>query len=137
MPPGRKPKPPGEAVTRHKKVFEFVSAPGVGWQHGEVPEVPSGLTAAGERAWVTWFGAWWAAFWQPEDVPALEMTVRLYDGHLAGHVDAGKVVPMLDRYGITPKGRQDLRWQPPKVEPEIVVEDEVEAKREARRSRLA
>jgi hypothetical protein len=26
-----------------------------------------------------WMGAWWAAFWTPEDVPALRTVVRLYD----------------------------------------------------------
>jgi len=94
------------------------------------PRCPAGLTADGQRAWKVWLGSWWAAFYTPDDLPGLELAVKIYDGVCAGHIDIGKAVPILDRYGITPKGRQDLRWaERPSAKPAPAVEpsDEIAA----------
>jgi hypothetical protein len=141
MPRGSKPLPPGEAVDTRKQVHGWKLADGEGWQHGRKPNPPHGLTDAGKKAWRTWLGSWWAVFWTPDDLPGLELTVTQYDRVLQGTVDVSKVVPLLDRYGITPKGRQDLRWAraPEKAQEPSAAgsKDEVAARREARRSKLA
>lgn len=106
---GRRPEAPGTADQRNtKNPWKF--AEGEGWQHGRKPPPPSGLTDAGKKAWRTWLGAWWACFYTPDDLPGLELAVRIYDAALAGHVDVSKAIPLLDRYGITPEGRFKLRW---------------------------
>jgi len=123
MPRGPKPKPAEQKVSRVPLTHEFKEAQPGGWQHGEVPEPPPNLTDAGKAAWSTWFSGWWAAFWKLEDVPGLQLTVLTFDRVHRGDLDVSKAVPLLDRYGITPKGRQDLRWNPPKeapAEPESV-----------------
>ena len=74
MPRGAKPKPPGQAVNRNPKVHEFKHAEAVGWQHGRTPTAPDGLVKASRDAWRAWFGAWWASFWTPADLPALRHT---------------------------------------------------------------
>jgi hypothetical protein len=110
MPPGRKPKPPGQAVTRHKKTHEFVAAPGTGWQHGDPPEPDAEWHSKTKTAWTAWFQGWWASFWSLEDVPGLRLLGDKLDEVNRGALDHTKVVPLMDRYGVTPKGRQDLRW---------------------------
>lgn len=92
------------------------------------------------KAWRMWFEGWWAAFWTPEDVPQLELCIGLFDQVVRGDTSAmTKLQPMLDRYGITPKGQQDLRWAPPAVEHEVDEgrADELEERRAQRRQRLA
>ena len=116
MPRGPKPKPEGAKVTRHAPAHPFKHAQEGGWQHGRRPSPPRGLTDAGKKAWQTWLGSWWAAFYRPEDLPGLELTVTMFDKAMRGDVDVAKAVPLMDRYGITPKGRQDLRWEPPKAD---------------------
>jgi hypothetical protein len=65
-------------------------------------------------AWSTWFKAWFAAHWGPEDLPGLRSLILLYDAvqrhDLTRHAELRL---MMDTYGITPKGQQDRRWQPP------------------------
>ena len=116
MPRGAKPKPEGEKINRNAVVHPFDHAASSGWQHGRRPAPPRGLTDAGRKAWQTWLSGWWAAFYKPEDLPGLELTVLTFDRVQRGELDVAKVIPLLDRYGITPKGRQDLRWLPPKDE---------------------
>jgi hypothetical protein len=99
---------------------EWTPAPGSGWQHGEIPKPPPRLTAAGKDAWATWMAAWFAAHWTPEDLPILRQIVKLYDKAERDEASAAELTQfrqLLDSYGITPKGQQDRRWQPPKVEP--------------------
>lgn len=120
MPRGPKPKPPGEAVNRNPKVHQFKHAEAVGWQHGRVPTAPDGLLKASRDAWRAWFGAWWASFWTPADLPALRQIVNLFDAVERDTEDvrlAAELRQQMDRYGLTPKGRQDLRWEPPKDKP--------------------
>ena len=137
MAPGQKPEPPGSS---DRQRTQWKRPDSDGWQFGSIPRCPNGLTADGQRAWKTWLGSWWAAFYTPDDLPGLELAVKIYDGVCAGHIDIGKAIPILDRYGITPKGRQDLRWaERPSVKPSASVEpsDEIAARRETRKANLA
>lgn len=111
--------PPKEADKRRGRqaVDEWKPAPGVGWQHGEIPRPPTKLTKLARDTWRTWFTAWFAAFWGPEHIPGLVVCIRLYDAVSRGELDrAMQLRQMMDTYGITPKGQQDRRWQPPKAE---------------------
>lgn len=138
MPRGAKPKPPGTTVTRHARTHEWQPAPGKGWQHGEeTPPHPDGLMPQSVVAWELWFQSWWSSYWTPEDLPVLALTIGLYDSVLRNAIGPEKLTPYLDRLGITPKGRQDLRWtervpDAPKAKDEKPT-DEVAA----RRARLA
>jgi hypothetical protein len=63
-------------------------------------------------------GAWFAAFWAPEDLPALRTLVRLYDQVERGEFHRAPELRIeMDTYGITPKGQQDRRWKPPEEKP--------------------
>lgn len=102
---------------------EIQQAPGVGWQHGEVPAPPDGLMPASVDAWDTWLGSWFAAFWSPADVPGLRHMIRLHDQVERGEFQRSTELRMtMDTYGVTPKGQQDRRWKPPKVETPKVAE---------------
>jgi hypothetical protein len=81
-----------------------------------------------------WFKSWWAANWEPSDLPLIEVTIQLYDqvqlafddpfieseGKNGGTVYVPRPNPVtelrqhMDQIGATFKGRQDRRWQPPK-----------------------
>lgn len=113
MPPGRKPKPPGEAVNRNAKAHPYREAPGSSWQYGDVPAPPEGLHEDTVAAWADWFGSWWSSFWTPADLPVLREIVKDFDQVVRGRLDLAKITAQLDRYGITPKGRVDLRWAEP------------------------
>ena len=137
MAPGQKPEPPGSS---DRQRTQWKRPDSDGWQFGKIPTAPRGLTADGQKAWKVWLGSWWAAFYTPDDLPGLELAVKMYDAVCAGHLDVGKAVPLLDRYGITPKGRQDLRWaERPSAKPSAAVEpsDEIAARRETRKANLA
>lgn len=91
--------------------------PDVGWQHGELPTPPDGLKDVSRWAWDSWFKAWFAAHWTPDDLPGLRVVVRLYDEVERGEFTrATELRQMLDNYGITPKGQQERRWTRPKPE---------------------
>lgn len=117
---GANPKPAAERRTRHKPVRgEYASAPGVGWQHGQIPDPPDGLLAASRDAWQTWMRAWFAAHWTPDDLPILRQVVRLFDTIERNDASAAELTQyrqLLDSYGITPKGQQDRRWTRPKAD---------------------
>jgi hypothetical protein len=69
---------------------------------------------ASQTAWSTWFRAWWAAHWTPDDLPALRQLIRLYDQVERGEFQrAAELRLSMDTYGITPKGQQDRRWTRP------------------------
>lgn len=142
MPPGSKPLPQGEAIDQRKTVFKWQLAEHEGWQHGKVPPCPKGLSIHGQKAWKTWMNAWWACFYTPDDLPGLQLLVTLYDKVLLEQIDVTKITPLLDRYGITPKARQDLRWAqvPAKAEDQKVsatMQDEIAERRAQRRTNLA
>lgn len=69
---------------------------------------------ASETAWRTWFGAWFAAFWSPADLPGIRHMIRLHDQVERGEFQRSTELRMtMDTYGVTPKGQQDRRWKPP------------------------
>jgi hypothetical protein len=116
--PGRGPNPQEE---RRRRVApergEWSPAPGVGWQHGELPKPPTGLVKASREAWTVWFRSWFAAHWTPDDLPGLRQVIRLYDQVERGEFQrASELRLQMDTYGITPKGQQDRRWKPPAEE---------------------
>jgi hypothetical protein len=99
---------------------DWQSAPGVGWQHGEVPKPPPNLRPVSREAWGVWFAAWFASHWTPDDLPMLRQVIRLYDKverDDASAADLTQFRQLIDSYGITPKGQQDRRWSAPKDEP--------------------
>ena len=112
---GRGPAPKENAVTRHpRERGDTQVASASGWQHGKPPKAPDGLTKPAVEAWKTWMGAWFAAFWTPEDLPGLRQVIRLYDQVERGEFQrASELRLQMDTYGITPKGQQDRRWRPP------------------------
>ena len=115
---GRGRAPKSDSRTRHKpKRGEWAAPPGAGWQHGEVPGPPDGLVEASRLAWETWMGAWFAAFWTPDDLPGLRQVIRIYDQVERGEFQrANELRLQMDTYGITPKGQQDRRWKRPSAE---------------------
>lgn len=114
--------PAPSADRRRRNVPErgdWQPTPGVGWQHGEIPPCP--VRAAQARAtWATWFEAWFAAHWAPEDLPNLRLVIKLWarvDSGKASGSERSELRQLMDGYGITKKGQQDRRWSPPAVEP--------------------
>ena len=111
------PKPPGEAVTRHRRTTKDQFAAG-GWK-GPVPHPPDGIGPAATEAWGLWFGSWWAGLWCPADVPILRLVCRLLDEVESCPTDvrlATELRHMMSAYGISPAGRVALRWYPPAEE---------------------
>ena len=115
---GAAPKPQTQRRTAHKpQRGEYVTTPGIGWQHGSIPPPPDGLLAPSRLAWETWMRAWFAAHWTPDDLPGLRTLVRLYDQvERNEYTRATELRLSMDTYGITPKGQQDRRWTAPKPE---------------------
>jgi hypothetical protein len=102
---------------------EWQPTPGIGWQHGPVPTPPDGLLAATRTAWATWLGSWFASHWTPDNLPDLRTCIRLYDQVERGEFTRATELRMWeDNLGITPKGQQDRRWSPPKVEDVVTPE---------------
>jgi hypothetical protein len=65
--------------------------------------------------------SWIAANWYPADLPFLEILIKLLDGAHRGQASAALRTELrlsMDNVGVTPKGRQDRRWQPPKADAE-------------------
>lgn len=131
-------RPPGKTPPRNRtprQRGEWQATPGVGWQHGPVPEPPAGLRTEEARAtWTTWFRSWFAANWSEENLPQLRLTILYFDQVQRAIEDPfievdgpreGSVLyikrpcPMtelrqhMDSLGITPKGQQDRRWERP------------------------
>ena len=113
MPQGRKPKDPAQKRNRMPMVHPWQPAEGEGWQFGEKPEPPDGLMQPTRDAWDLWFDSWWASFWKPADLPQIRLVAQMFDKGGRNELGASKLLPWLDRLGITPKGRQDLRWLAP------------------------
>jgi hypothetical protein len=115
--PGRGPAPKAQRRNQADVPIrgEYVAVPGSGWQHGDIPPCPSGMLKPTRDAWDTWMRAWCAAHWTPSDLPGLRKVIQLYDQTERGEfVRSAELRMAMDNYGITPKGQQDRRWQPPK-----------------------
>ena len=96
---------------------EWQEAVATGWQHGEIPRPPSGLEDASIQAWETWFKAWFASYWTPNDLPGLRQLIRLYDQVERNEFQRAAELRMeMDGYGITPRGQMVLRWTRPNAE---------------------
>lgn len=108
---GRPPKDPDKKVNRVPMKYPWNEAPGEGWQHGDIPEPPEGLRPESLEAWEAWFTAWWAAFYQPQDLPQLRLAIQDFDAVVRGQKELVRILPVLDRWGVTEKGRQDNRWK--------------------------
>ena len=124
------PRGPAPKVNRRRAnepAHDWVTRAEAGWQHGEIPPPPRSRTvgtrgetrsvpllAASREAWETWFRAWFAAHWGPEDLPGLRQMIRLYDQVERGDfVRHGELRLAMDSYGITKHGQQQRRWKPP------------------------
>jgi hypothetical protein len=88
-----------------------------------------------------WFASWWAAHWTEADLPQIEQAAVTLDRVRRGD-ERVAALNLLDKLGITPKGRQDLRWAPPAAaveanEAHAAELDDLERKRSQRRKRLA
>lgn len=118
---GNAPKDPNQRRRRNAPARgEWRPTPGVGWQHGPIPDPPDGLKAETVDAWRAWFRAWFAANWGREDLPGLRVVAQLFDEGVRGNGGAAARAELrlwMDQYGITPKGQQDRRWKPPAAEP--------------------
>lgn len=114
---GRGAPPKDEKHGRNVPVHNWNHAEGIGWQHGDIPEPPDGLLKRSGEVWETWFSSWFAAFWTPSDVPALEHVILLYDAVRRGEGQRSAELRLcMDTWGISPKGQQDRRWRPPAAE---------------------
>ncbi len=111
------PGPPPAKNRRRREVPNFGDwepAPGIGWQHGDIPKAPSNLTKPSRDAWATWFHAWWASHWTPDNLPQIRKCISLFDAHERGESKAvTELRQWMDGLGITPYGQQKLRWLPP------------------------
>jgi hypothetical protein len=68
-------------------------------------------------AWKTWFDAWFASHWTPDNLPGLRKVIQLYDLTERGEAQRFPELRMSqDGYGITPHGQQMLHWAPPKAD---------------------
>jgi hypothetical protein len=120
---GRNLKPADQRRTRHKPLRgEGLSLPGIGWQHGPVPEPPEGLMPASLELWKAWFTSWVAAHWSPIDLGGLRQLIRVHDQLERGdYVRATEFRLGMDTFGISPKGQQDRHWLQPKEGEEALV----------------
>ncbi len=93
---------------------DYHAANGVGWQYGEIPRPPDGLKEASVIAWNTWFRAWYAAHWTPDDLPQIHVLALLFDQIEREEFQRASEFRLLaDTLGVTPKGQQDRRWVRP------------------------
>ena len=109
--------PPSETRQRANEPGrgDWQAAPGIGWQHGEIPPCPSRSKAAAET-WTTWFRSWYASHWTVEDLPNLRLAIKLWalsDTGQAKGAERTAYIRLADDLGITRKGQQDRRWKRP------------------------
>lgn len=113
---GPAPKDPGGRRNDHAPIRgEWKASPGVGWQHGEIPEPPV-RSAIARETWLTWFRSWFASYWTVDDLPNLRLVIKLWakaDSGKASGSERSELRQLMDSYGITPKGQQDRRWAAP------------------------
>lgn len=112
---GRAPKPPEQRRNRTKpSAGEWREIP---WESGlKVPKMPAapkgGWRAATRRAWSCWWADGAASLWGPAEVELLETLVRAYDRFARGDLSVLSELRLRqDALGLTPKGKQQLRWR--------------------------
>jgi hypothetical protein len=111
--PGPAPKRDSERRRTNKPVTGWNKTPEGGWQHDKVPPAPDGTSTPGKRTWKLWFSSWWAFWWSLEDVPQLELALKLWERAQQDMNAAPKFQALADSLGLTPKGRYALRLLPP------------------------
>lgn len=108
--PGPVPKPKDERRRRNAPVHEWVilSEP----RRGRAPALEG-------RNWTDQTKDWWKAIWktpmatqwQKGDIPSLMDLARIKQAFWNGEYKlASEIRQREDRFGLTPKGRRDLRW---------------------------
>ena len=85
---------------------------------GAKPNTPKGLSAHALETWRQWWSSPMAWMWSAADWPALTRLIILIDEYDEfGSLDRLKEIRLQeDRFGLSPKGRQGLRWRLPVVE---------------------
>lgn len=119
MPTGRPPKDPTKKVNRNTMKYPWTETGPGGWRW-EVPEPDPNWHERTKAAWDGWFHAWWAANYELEDVEALRGVAELFDRVVRDPGNTGvwtQLQRAMSQWGLTPKGRVDARWLPPKDEP--------------------
>lgn len=107
---------PGARRRRNANQPQWRQLPAEGRQ-GDPPELPGDETdwLDSTREW--WKTAWaspMATAWVDADLQGLLRLARLYDIEAAGDLPAsayGEITKLEDRFGLTPKARQQLGWQ--------------------------
>jgi hypothetical protein len=114
---------------------------------GPTPKCPVPLDRSQAAQWRELWKSPMASMWQKEDVPGLArvlvlrpLVLQTFDTKLMSELRQ-----LEDRFGLTPKGRRDLRWLIPDTEPVDPrsrrdgedPEDEVSRRRAEREQRLA
>ena len=109
--PGPPPKPAHLRRRRNQPVYEWVKLTEA--HSGPIPELPTGIR------WTKMTRAWWATVWSSPmatqwdegDVPALVELALLRQKMMAGEFNLSTAVEKRSAaFGLTPKGRRDLRW---------------------------
>lgn len=84
---GRKPKPQGQAVTRHKPIHDWTDVPDVPYA-GPIPKLPQrrgGWPARTKRKWGAWSTMPHCSLWGPAEwdfaLDALELAAQFHEGN--------------------------------------------------------
>lgn len=84
------------------------------------PQLPrpyprGGYSAAAKREWERWWSSPMAQVWDETDRGVAEMLIRMVDEWWVSPTTklATEIRQMKDSLGLTPKGRQDRRWNLP------------------------
>jgi len=109
---GRPPKDPSERVNRAKpRDGEWVTL-NADLYEGPVPEAPDGLTKESLAKWESWWRSPMAHMWTEADHGGLLDLILMSNGAQSAP-DRERVARVSGLYGLTPRGRQMLRWRLP------------------------
>jgi hypothetical protein len=121
--PGRKPKAPGQAVTRHASTHDWTEVADCPFD-GAVPKLPprkGGWPARTRRKWAAWSSMPHCSLWSESDwdfaIDTLEVAARFHDG------DARLATELRNRervLGTTVDYRRDLRIRYVQAQPTVV-----------------
>lgn len=104
---GPAPKPPDQRRRRNKpERGEWVVLPGDGYDGPEAP-MPELETDHARYTWGLWWSSPMAHMWTEADWPALQRLIVMID---SGREKANEIRLQEERFGLSPKGRRDLRW---------------------------
>ena len=114
--PGPAPKSKDERRRRNKPVHEWVVLSET--YEGDIPKLPGPKTGKSAK-WDSETREWWETIWRTPmatqwnegDVPALIELAMLRQAFMDGDMSVrSELRQRSDRFGLTPKGRRDLRW---------------------------